>query len=136
MTSLSPRLFVDLIGKPFRADARGPAALDCVGLACEVLRRCGHVVPDFVSSEAELHRQMAAGGILAGASPLPRAEAGCVVLLRSLGRDRFHVGIMIDQTCMLHASEVVGAVVIERLRNSAWAYRIVGFYLLDEGGAA
>jgi cell wall-associated NlpC family hydrolase len=64
MHTLSPRLYADLLGKPFADGGRGPDSFDCVGLAIEVQRRRGLDIPDFVSSQAELHRQMAAGGLL------------------------------------------------------------------------
>lgn len=36
----------DLLGKPYKAHARGPAAYDCYGLVIEVEKRLGHTMPD------------------------------------------------------------------------------------------
>jgi hypothetical protein len=130
VTSLAPRLYADLIGKPFVADARGPGAFDCVGLACEILKRRGIAVPAFLSDEAELHRQLAAGGILAGASPLPHAEAGCIALFRMFDGDH-HIGTMIDACRLLHTSLQTKRAVTESILGPLWNRRLLGFYLLE-----
>ena len=36
----------DLLGKPYKAHARGPEAYDCYGLVIEVEKRLGHTMPD------------------------------------------------------------------------------------------
>lgn len=36
----------DLLGKPYKAHARGPMSYDCYGLVIEVERRLGHTMPD------------------------------------------------------------------------------------------
>lgn len=36
----------DLLGKPYKAHARGPGAYDCYGLVIEVEKRLGHTMPD------------------------------------------------------------------------------------------
>lgn len=124
---LSFSLYGDLLGKPWREDARGPDAFDCLGLAIEVQRRRGLAVPDFISSEAELHRQMAAGGFLAGCAKLEAAEPGCVVLLK-MGVNQHHMGIMLDRYRMLHTAEGTKGVVVERILGPLWPRRIQGYY--------
>jgi cell wall-associated NlpC family hydrolase len=126
--SLSFSLYGDLLGKPWREDARGPDAYDCLGLTIEIQRRRGLAVPDFVSSAAELHRQLADGGFLAGCTRLEEPDAGAVVLMRSLGTHGYHMGVMVDRFRMLHASEPAGSVVLERLSSSRWSRRTCGFY--------
>lgn len=133
--NLSRYIYADLIGKPFQDDGRGPDVYDCLGLAIEVQRRLGITVPDFLSSEAELHRQIAAGGFLADCEKLAVAEPGCVVLMRSLGgRANRHLGVMVDRFRMVHASEPAHTVVLERLSSSRWATHILGFYKIGEPG--
>jgi cell wall-associated NlpC family hydrolase len=131
--SLPAALYADLVGKPYAEGARGPAAYDCLGLAIELERRRGLAVPDFVSSEAELHRQLAAGGFLAGLEPISAPEAGALVLMRSDHAAKVHLGVMTDAFSMLHAAEAVGSVVRQRLADTFWKRRVLGFYRL--GGA-
>ena len=127
MTQLSPRLYVDLIGKPFAHGGRGPSTYDCVGLADEVLRRMGVRLPAHLSDEAELHRQLAAGGALEESRRIAVAEMGAVVLLRSSHASGCHVGIMTDPFWLLHASEDMG-VVRQFLPECFWGRRVIGFY--------
>lgn len=128
MTAISPRLYASLIGAPFVEDGRGPG-YDCVGLAMEFQRRRGLALPAYLSEPEELHRQLAAGGILEEARRLDAAEAGCVVLLRSPSRlAQRHLGVMVDPFRMLHASQDVGSVVLENLNRSIWGRRVLGFY--------
>lgn len=128
MTQLAPRFYADLIGKPFAHGGRGPSTYDCVGLAEEVLRRMGVCLPAHLSDEAELHRQLAPGGLLEEPRKLNGPEPGAVVLLRSPDPAERHVGIMVDPYRMLHCSEDAGSVVREVLSNSFWGRRVVGFY--------
>lgn len=125
--SLSFSLYGDLLGKPWREDARGPDAYDCLGLAIEVQRRRGLTVPDFVSSEAELHRQQASGGFLTDCQQLEVAQPGCLALVKT-GVNKHHVGIMIDRFRILHTTEQTKGVVVERILGPLWERRIVGFY--------
>jgi cell wall-associated NlpC family hydrolase len=133
MTKLSARLFFDLIGTPYVACGRGPAGYDCVGLAIELQRRMGRSVPDFISSEAELHRELAAGGFLYGCSRLEHAEAGCVALFR-VGVNEHHLGTMIDAFRMLHTQAQTGGAVIETILGPLWGRRLLGYYALQGGG--
>ena len=138
MRRLDTLLFLDLVGSPYVADARGPAAFDCLGLAIEMQRRLGRTVPEFVSREEELHRQLAEGGFLAGCSRLERAEAGCVALFKMprLDRERgmHHLGTMLDPFRMLHTSAQTGGAVIESILGPLWQLRCMGFYRLQGTG--
>lgn len=124
-TALAPRLYADLIGKPFVDGARGPDAFDCWGLLQCVLRRMGHEPTDFPSNPAllrpALHDEW---------QPLDPCEvrAGDGILLRSLNpRYEWHVGMVVDLGRMLHARESAN-VCVERFDSPAYARRIVGFY--------
>lgn len=127
--ALSYSLYGDLLGKPWQEDARGPDAYDCLGLTIEVQRRRGLAVPDFVSSEAELHRQLAGGGFLADCIKLDAAEPGCVALVK-MGVNEHHLGIMIDRFRILHTTKQTKGVVRERVLGPLWARCIVGFYVV------
>ena len=127
--AIPARIYADLIGKPFATGGRGPSEYDCVGLTLEFQRRRGLALPAYLSDEAELHRQLAAGGALADCQRLPSAEAGCVVLLRGLDGGR-HIGCMVDGHRMLHVSRDC-AVVLEVLGRSLWRTRVLGFYRME-----
>jgi len=127
---LDAAVFADLIGKPFLAGARGPAEYDCVGLALEIARRLGKQVPDYVSSEAELHAQLAQGGAsLADCPQIPRAVPGCVVLLR-ITPTQHHLAFMVDEYRMIHTTAKTGCV-IERVNSALWHRKIIGYYSLE-----
>lgn len=130
ISSIDPKLWLDLLGKPFERGARGPEAYDCLGLAIEIARRCGRQVPDYVSDEATLHAQLAAGGsALADMPQIPRPVPGCVVLLR-MSPTQHHLAFMVDSYRMIHASAKIGCV-IERVVSPLWQRRIIGYYSLE-----
>ncbi len=131
MRTLPVHLYLDLIGTPFVPNGRKPGRLDCVGLVIEVLRRLGCELPAYLSDEASLHRALADNGPLSSAHRLEIAEPGCVVLLRSPNQAGRHLGIMLDGTNMLHASEDTGTVVTESLAHSIWGRRVLGFYRVE-----
>lgn len=127
--SVNPALWMDLLGKPFTRGARGPAAYDCLGLALEMARRLGKQVPDYVSDETELHKQLGAGGCtLADLPQIPRPVPGCVVLLR-MSPTQHHLAFMVDAYRMIHASATLGCVV-ERVLSPLWQRRVIGYYSL------
>jgi hypothetical protein len=128
--SLSSTLFADLLGKPFAADARGPASYDCVGLAIEMAKRLGKQVPNYVSSEAELHAQLGSGGCtLADCPQISRPLPGCAVLLR-ISPTQHHLAFMLDEYRMIHTTSATGCV-IERVNSPLWQRKIIGYYSLE-----
>jgi hypothetical protein len=127
MNSIPPRLYADLIGKPYALSARGPEAYDCLGLAMEMGKRLGLIVPRFLSCEGELHRQLAAGGeMLASLRAAESPEAGCVALMENTPSEH-HLGIMLDRWWMLHSMEASGCL-RERIGAPFFKHRIIGFY--------
>jgi uncharacterized protein YfaT (DUF1175 family) len=127
---LTSAIFSDLIGKPFLDGARGPAQYDCVGLAMEIARRLGKDVPSYVSSEQELHKQLAQGGTsFADCQQINRAEPGCVVLLR-MKPNQHHLAFMVDDYRMIHTTAKTGCV-IERVNSILWQRKVIGFYRLE-----
>jgi cell wall-associated NlpC family hydrolase len=120
---LSPRIYADLVGKPFRKEGVGPAGYGCVGLLLEVMRRLGHAVPEYAESDAALKLAI---GELGEWEKVAVPKAGDAVLLRSSEPD-WHVGVLIDQQHMLHAHPHAG-VVVERIDGPLYRRRIEGFY--------
>jgi cell wall-associated NlpC family hydrolase len=130
MNAISSRLFADLLGKRWLEGARGPDAYDCVGLVLEIQRRRGIPVPEYVSSEAEFHRQFGQDASFAECPRLEAAQPGCIVLLK-MGANQHHLGVMVDRYRMVHTAEGSQGVCIERVLDPRWARRIVGYYLLE-----
>ena len=124
---LSAHLYADLVGLPFVEGGRGPLGYDCVGLAREIQRRRGHTVPEFFSSEAELHRQIASGGFLSDCQRVSEPRAGCVALFKMTGHEH-HLGTMVSRHRMVHTTAQTCAAVIESILGPLWERRIVGFY--------
>jgi len=107
--------YLDLLGVPFKRGARGPDAYDCYGLAIEMFRRAGVVLPDFespgtieevadlISSESARWRRV------------PIGTVGSLVTLRVEGIGA-HVGFTLTGDRFLHAFEATG-VTTDRLTN-------------------
>lgn len=131
--NLAQHLYSDLVGKPWSAGARGPEAYDCLGLAIEIQRRRGITGPRFLSCEAELHRQAAAGGYLADLFRMDAAEPGCVVLLLN-SENQHHLGTMISPYLMIHTTAQTRGAVIESILGPLWNRRVLGFYKVGEPG--
>lgn len=128
--SIAPALYADLMSKPFTPGGRGPVSFDCVGLAVELAARQGRVLPAFVSSEAELHRQLGyEGATLADLPQIAHPVPGCIVLLRISGTEH-HIGTMIDQYRMIHILRG-SHVTIERINSTLWHRKVIGFYSLS-----
>jgi len=122
-------VYADLLGKPFAPGARGLESFDCVGLALEMARRLGKQLPNFISSEAELHAQLGTGGAtLADLPQIARPEPGCIVLLR-ISPTEHHVAFMIDEYRMIHTLKDVRCA-IERINSNLWQRKVIGFYRL------
>lgn len=123
--TLAPKLYADLIGKPFARGVRGPDAYDCWGTLQCVLRRIGHEPTDFPSRPELLEGALCDEW---GEIARERARPGDGVLLRSsLECYRWHIGVIVDGCRMLHARESVG-VCVERYDSPQYLRRIVGFY--------
>ena len=130
MTALSACLYSELLSKPFEKNGRGPETFDCVGLAIEIQRRIGRELPAYLSDEAELHRQLAAGGPLSESRRLDCPEPGAIALIRMVG-DEHHIGTMLDAYRILHTTSQTGGPVIERILTPIWTRRILGFYRME-----
>jgi len=120
MQSIPYTLWADLLGKPWRADARGPDAYDCVGLLLEIERRLGYTLPDYASESHALLAAMAAWERVTDPQP------GDGILIYS-AHPRWHVAVVCSPNMMLHSREGLG-VAIERYSGFPWQSQIEGFY--------
>ena len=120
MRTIPYSLWADLLPKPWREDARGPDAYDCVGFFLEIERRLGFPVPAYASEVDAVALAVADWELVTDPQP------GDAILIRSLN-PRWHVGVVCGDGWMLHAREGAG-VAKERYNSFPWQARIEGFY--------
>jgi cell wall-associated NlpC family hydrolase len=113
-------LWADLLGKPWREDARGPDAYDCVGFFLEIERRLGFPVPEYASEESAVELAVADWELVT--DPIP----GDAILIRWIN-PAWHIGVVCGDGYMLHTREGAGAAK-ERYNSFPWKARIEGFY--------
>jgi cell wall-associated NlpC family hydrolase len=124
---IPPRIYADLIGRPFLAGGRGHA-LDCYGLVKLVLERNGIPAPDYPSAEdAGFNAGLILAAMEVGWEKVSTPEANCVVLFRMEQRAGTHVGIILDGARFLHVLKETG-VCVERITSDVWKRRVIGFY--------
>lgn len=118
---ISPRLYSDLVGKPFVNDGRGPDAYDCVGLLLEMQRRLGHVGADYASDVGAVSAIAEADWERVGV-----AQPGDAILLRS-SDPKWHVAVVIGPGRMIHSHPAAG-VCLQRFDITFWKRCVEGFY--------
>lgn len=121
------------VGIPFRYRGRNRQGCDCYGLVCLVfLEQWGIRLPDYrdeygdLPSEDELMPLFAEGVKEEVWTGRKEPHTGDVVLLMRAGLP-LHCGIMLDGLRMLHVTERTTACV-ERLDNTLWSRRVLGYY--------
>jgi cell wall-associated NlpC family hydrolase len=127
MTELS-----DLIGKPYKAGARGPAAFDCWGLVLEVSKRAGIELPEIdVPSDNNQRGEIISEQKRAGFARLAGPEPYCLVLFRiidDMNKIRWHVGAVLENCRrFIHTTGKMG-VNISALDDPKWKLHIEGYY--------
>ena len=135
MRTIPYSLWADLLPKPWRKDARGPDAYDCVGFFLEIERRLGFPVPAYASEVDAVALAVAdwelvtdpqhSGSSRTGPGPWGE-QPGDAILIRSLN-PRWHIGVVCGDGYMLHSREGAG-VAKERYNSFPWKARIEGFY--------
>ena len=120
MRTIPYSLWADLLPKPWREDARGPDAYDCVGFFLEIERRLGFPVPAYASEVDAVALAVADWELVTDPQP------GDAILIRSLN-PRWHIGVVCGDGYMLHSREGAG-VANERYNSFPWKARIEGFY--------
>jgi len=122
----------DLIGRPFKDEARGPDAYDCYGLVLEVFRRQGIKIPDYGVGLVTEQRVMIDKKVQEAwkdwdqiKKPIP----GCLVILAFpfLGWAS-HFGVMINEEKFINTRIKTG-VVVDRISSPAWKRRILSFHI-------
>lgn len=126
--------YTDLIGKPFMDGGRGPGGYDCYGIAAEVFRRFGIVLPDYkiachdyerIDGEIEKQRPL---WIRQNPENLP---VPCLVVIKFNTAWCNHTGVYIGNGKFIHTRERIG-VNVDDIDNPIWKRRIEGFYIPGE----
>lgn len=109
----------DMLGRPYRANAAGPAAFSDNGLVTYAYGHVGVALP------------MAPHGLLGAGPPIlmNQAEPGDLVFFQTHaagGADSLRVGLYLNNAEMLYASADQGHVVIQPIDGTYWRGRLLG----------
>lgn len=126
--------YSDLLGKPFRYKARGPDAYDCYGLAMEVCRRAGIILPEWesVCERAAIHSEIQKGKHLFRELDSPRPY--CLITFWVKPPDESHVGVMLWGNRFIHTMEKICVAVepFHSVRPPHWWKQATGFWELRQ----
>ena len=120
----------DLVGVPYKDHGRGMGGMDCYGLAIEVLRRAGIILPDVIYPDTEIETNKIVMQTLENGIPntkLDRPEEGAIVEILVMGQPS-HVGVCLGNGLFIHALKKIG-VVIEPLDR--YRHKTKGFYRVN-----
>lgn len=103
----SPAWVLDLLGKPYAINGRGPDVFDCWGLVAFVYRGLGIELPDFYGHDTiKAYREKMALEISRDGSPwlpIEKPEPFCAVAM-SRRHVIHHTGIWLPEGYVMHAS--------------------------------
>lgn len=128
-------LYIDLLGKNFKPTGRGPDVYDCYGLAIEVCKRQGIVLPDIYSEvEAELiHLQIVENTTTTSTfNRLEKPEPFCLVTFTIHPPYVSHIGVVLADCKRFIHILARRKVTIERLDSPDWVRRVVGYYAINQ----
>ena len=112
----------DLLGKPYKAHARGPDAYDCYGLVIEVEKRLGHTMPDLYTklSEGDPH-DIDYSAEMTGLEKTDSPSFGDVVVYFKKGRID-HTGVYLKNDDVIHCNKY--GVNIVKVRQCGEEYEV------------
>lgn len=95
----------DLLGKPWKMNARGPDAYDCYGLVIECCKRAGTPLLDLKYCKEMNQKGCEELGKISGVNlkKIASAKAGCLVEIDLY--DTMHIGYMLDNYNVLHTTK-------------------------------
>ena len=119
----------DLIGKPFHEDGYGPDNYSCYGLAVEVYKRYGILIPKInisvcVSRQAS-QKEIDTNLIKSWKQTKNISSPTGIVLKSSDPAFANHLGVYIGRGKFIHIT-INRSVVIDRI--SDWKHKIIGYY--------
>lgn len=99
----------DLLGKPYKAHARGPKEFDCYGLVIEVEKRLGHTMPDLYTKlsedwEADPHNINFSAEMTGLEKTVNPGFGDVVVFFDKKGRI-FHTGVYLKNDDFIHCNK-------------------------------
>ena len=128
--------FADLIGKPYKNNARGPEAFDCWGLVLVAATRAGIYLPELeVPQTDDLRFDMIELQKKNSFIKLEKAVPFSIVLFRIIDDNniiKWHVGLVLENCIdFIHTTDKMG-VNISSLKNPLWQLFIEGFYNMSD----
>lgn len=129
LVQMDSKLYIDLIGKPYKVNCAGPDFYDCFGLIYEIYRRMGVTLPD-VNDVADSNYDeinIEVNKAMPLYEKLPKCQPGCIIAFRANKRLITHVGIAIDHCNMIHIRKGIG-VSVTRFDSPAWQAKLEGYY--------
>jgi len=135
---MEKEIYQDLIGRSFQRGAKGPDYFDCWGVAQEIARRRGFIIPDEDSPEGiQLKIAVISGLNTFYTEFIPQPEEGAVVVFKPGSTlTEWHLGTLLsDKRTFIHAGGLSvnilkKSVRIEQLSNFPWHFRIFGYLKL------
>lgn len=118
----------DLIGKPFKYGGRGPDEYDCFGLALELHKRNGIILPDYPSSEDPQEQCISfIDGVDKFYEPVEVPESLDIIMFQIVPKFVSHCGIYIGYGKFIHITRRI-AVAVEELGSPVWQDKVRGIY--------
>lgn len=114
----------DLIGREYKPP------FGCFELVREIMRRKGYDIPNYAETVPEDEKAEALRKLIAEhCRPQISPEEGDIVMIR-WGGQHAHIGVMINDSQMIHALERIGAHISDA-GSAKWRRRIIGYWRPD-----
>ena len=118
----------DLLGKPYKAHARGPNTYDCYGLVIEVEKRLGHTMPDLYTKLADCDQwefdphNVDFSAEMTGMEKTDKPEFGDVIVFFDLKGRIYHTAVFLKDGDFIHCNR--DCVHISNLKHNEKKYEV------------
>lgn len=121
--------YSDLLGKPFTYGGRGPDEFDCFGLAIELHKRAGNILPDYPSADKpELQGTLFDDGIVKFYQPVSDVPQPLdIIMFQIVPRYITHCGVYVGYGRFIHIMRKT-SVAVEELSSPVWQNKTRGIY--------